>query len=149
MTYVVIFCILIGFSIWLASVVEDTKKSSEKTTQISESVNLDDDDDDDELSFPIYSKVRGVTFENRQKYLEASEEGDELTLKHDPCEEYPERIFVFNERIKKTLGCVSASLSEDLVAKFGEYCEFDAEITEITGGDGRSYGCNFVINAEK
>lgn len=99
-----------------------------------------------DIEFPIYTKVRGVTFEGRQELLRQANDGDELVLIHKPTEKYPEAIVIITKETYDVIGHVSADLATQLIDAFGEGCKFYGEIVEITGGyDGRNYGCNISI----
>lgn len=99
------------------------------------------------VTFPVHTKIRGVTFEGRQVYLSESRAGDVLTVRHAPTKEYPNTIAVINTRTGKTLGNIGSDLAESLIGAYGAGCAFNAEILEITGGaDGAKYGCNIVID---
>lgn len=124
-------------------------------------IDIDGDTDDDEqegfsvrvrnfrdVELPLNTKVVGVTFENRQDYLSESENDDEITVKHTPSEKYPEAMSVYNSRTKKMLGYIKAELAMDLLEEYGDGCVFTGHIAEVTGGDGRNYGCNIVIESE-
>lgn len=101
-----------------------------------------------DVELPLYTKVVGVTFENRQDYLSESENDDEITVKHTPSEKYPEAMSVYNSRINKMLGYIKAELAMNLLEEYGDGCAFTGHIAEVTGGDGRTYGCNIVIESE-
>ena len=104
-------------------------------------------DTKDTINFPIHTKARGVTFGGRQEFLQDSEEGDSLIIKHAPTPEYPDTIAIINERTGKQLGNIGADLAASLLGEFGEGCTFCGVIQEITGGedDKKTLGCNLTI----
>ena len=115
---------------------------------ISIGIHLPDDAIESEIiNFPIYTKVRGTTFEGRQEFLRESEEGDELIIKHSPTSKYPDTIAVINGRTGKQLGNIGADLASSLLDEFGEGCAFFGIIQDITGGDSEhpTLGCNITI----
>ena len=99
------------------------------------------------VTFPIYTKVKGVTFENRQEHLKESKDGDILIVRHAPLPEFPSAVEIVNQRTGKQLGYIGSDLAQELIDEFGEGCSFNSEITEITGGseDKSTLGCNLVI----
>ena len=99
------------------------------------------------VNFPIYTKVKGVTFENRQAHLAESQNGDILIVRHAPLPKFPNAVEIVNQRTGKQLGFIGAELAQELIDEFGEGCSFNSEITEITGGseDKSTLGCNLVI----
>lgn len=124
-----------------------------------ESIDLNDEDDyvvsiiaflinkPRELSLPLYTKVVGVTFENRQEHLINSKKNNELIIKHTPTSEHPNSMVVINKSIDKVLGYIKSELAKDLINKYGELCTFKGTIKEITGGEkNNNYGCNISID---
>lgn len=87
-------------------------------------------------------KIVGVTFENRQEYLENSKDGDPIFVTHLPSVDYPFAAGVFNERTREMLGYLKSELARELIDDYGYGFKFQGEILEITGGEERNYGCN-------
>lgn len=99
------------------------------------------------VSFPVNTKIRGVTYEGRQAWLSESKAGDVLTIRHAPTTDYPNTVAVVNERTGKTLGNIGSDLADALLGAYGEGCVFNGEIIEITGGTSdQNYGCNIIID---
>lgn len=115
----------------------DTKKTSKNSDKF------------DYIDLPINTKVVGVTYENRQEHIKDSEEGDDIIIKHTPSTKYPEATSVINKRTNKMLGHIKAELAERMVEQFGEYFILLGEITDITGDENLTYGCNIVIYNEE
>lgn len=99
------------------------------------------------IKFPIHTKAKGVTYENRQEHLKESEEGDILIVRHAPLPEFPNAIEIVNQRTGKQLGYIGSDLAHTLIDEFGEGCSFNSEITVLTGGsdDRATLGCNLII----
>lgn len=100
------------------------------------------------ISFPINTKIVGVTFEGRQQHLQDSSVGDELKIRHAPTDKYPNTFEVENVEIGEVLGSLRAELADKLLDEYGDGCEFSGEITDITGGTQSkpTLGCNIVIS---
>lgn len=101
------------------------------------------------LTFPIFTKAVGVTFDNCQKHIQESEIGDAVLIKHKPTEEYPESVDIINARTRKRIGRLKSDLAWEFLGEFDERFTLDAEIADITGGgEGQNYGCNIKIIGE-
>jgi hypothetical protein len=100
-----------------------------------------------DLRLPAYSKIRGVTFSDRQGALAQSRKGDRLQLVHVPDNGFPYNVYVYSIELHRLLGYIDQPLAEKLVLVFGEgFCR-DGEIVEVTGGPPQFpyFGCNIVI----
>lgn len=99
------------------------------------------------VSLPLHTKAVGVTFDDRQACIKASNVGDALTIKHAPLAKFPEASIIVNDRTGKTLGSVKKELALQLLDEFGDRFVLRGSITDITGGeDGKqSVGCNIII----
>lgn len=149
---IAIILLIFGVSVFIYSVyTQKNKKHTEGEKQTSSSnVTFNMGIVDDDIVFPIHTKIKGVTFENRQEYLSESLEGDMLFIDHTPTDEYPNAISITNGRTLKQLGYVNSELANKLLDKFGAGLRLNGEIVEITGGtDGKNYGCNIIINSIK
>lgn len=101
------------------------------------------------VSFPIYTKAVGVTFDNCQKHIQESRNGDKLIIKHAPSGEYPDSVDIINERISERIGRIKSDLAKELLNACGRGFVLTAEIADITGGgEGQNYGCNIKIIGE-
>lgn len=101
------------------------------------------------LTFPVFTKAVGVTYDNCQKHIQESEIGDAVLIKHNPTEEYPESTDIINARTHKRIGRVKSDLAWEFLGEFDERFTLDAEISDITGGgESQNYGCNIKIIGE-
>lgn len=97
----------------------------------------------------IPTKVVGVTYPNhdgidRQLLLSRCHRGDPLTIVFYRYRGEP-AYFVYAPCGE--IGNLNRDLAADLYADYGDSAIFNAEITEVTGGDsGRNYGCNIRID---
>lgn len=92
-----------------------------------------------------YSKVRGVTYPckkdskvNRQEVVAKLKPNEKLTVERYEYNGDP-AIMVLNSN-GIDVGNLSADMAKKLYNK-----EFDVYVSEITGGNGKSYGCNITI----
>ena len=100
-------------------------------------------------NLPIYTKLVGVTFENRQEYLKSVYVDDLLILEHKPVEQHKNAISVIHATTNNILGFIKKELADDLISKYGIASSFYGVITEKTGGNGQSLGCNIQIVRKK
>lgn len=101
------------------------------------------------VSFPIFTKAVGVTFDNCQKHIQESKIGDELIIKHAPTSEYPDSVDIINKRTGERVGRIKSDLAKELLTACGRGFILAAEIVDITGGgEGQNYGCNIKIIGE-
>lgn len=99
---------------------------------------------------PIYTKLVGVTFANedgssRQEIISALSAGDKLHLVDLASEKYPEAIGVLNSK-NQHCGNLRKDLALSLREDYEHFEALSVRVTEVTGGDGRSYGCNIEIS---
>lgn len=101
------------------------------------------------ISFPIFTKAVGVTFDNCQKHIQESKNGDRLIIKHAPTSEYPDSVDIINKRTSERIGRIKSDLAKELLNACGRGFVLVAEIADITGGgEGQNYGCNIKIIGE-
>lgn len=99
--------------------------------------------------FSTYTKVVGVTRKNEddepiQELLEDMDTSWELSFERDYANEYDDNaIKVYAEG--SHIGYLSRQLAEELSPKIDDCYSLFGEITEITGGGDKNYGCNIRI----
>lgn len=93
----------------------------------------------------IHSKLRGVTFNceknsniNRQNVVAKLKENEKLTVERYEYNGEP-AIMLLNSK-GLDVGNFSADMAKKLYNK-----EFDVFVSEITGGNGKTLGCNIII----
>ena len=94
----------------------------------------------------IRTKVVGVTFDNedgtnRQDLLKTLRGGEQITIEPYQYKGEPAAYVKHNGRV---LGNLSAELAAELDRKYKDN-KITAVVTEITGGDDLTYGCNIEI----
>ena len=95
----------------------------------------------------IRTKVKGVTFDNedgtnRQDILGRVFEHDRLEIEKYTYKGAPAAYVKCNGEI---IGNLSAELAESLAERYPD-AEYEARITELTGGGERTIGCNIEID---
>ena len=94
------------------------------------------------------SKVNGSTFCGGQVIIGTLKEGDVLLLEREPKNEYDTNavaIIFGAKRIGYIPKDTAASLSLDMDKGLGVTCK----VQEITGGNGKMYGCNILVEVHK
>lgn len=95
---------------------------------------------------PIYTKVVGVNYENRQEYLKQVNTDDLLILEHTPIEQHENCISVIHKTSNNVLGFINKELADDLIKTYGKGSKFYGLVTMRTGGgENKSMGCNIQI----
>lgn len=102
--------------------------------------------DGERLLNTIRTKVVGVTFDNedgtnRQDLLKTLHGGEQITIEPYQYKQEPAAYVKHNGRV---LGNLSAELAAELDRKYRD-AKVTAVVTEITGGDDLTYGCNIEI----
>lgn len=94
----------------------------------------------------IHSKLRGVTFNceknsniNRQDVIIKLKPNEKLTVERYEYNGEPAIMLLNSNGLD--VGNLSADMAKKLYNK-----EFDVFVSEITGGNDKSYGCNITIN---
>lgn len=92
----------------------------------------------------IYTKIVGVTYNDRQKAISKLQIGDELYLIRQPNNPYDNNAILCVHNGYE-LGYISKSLAVDLAPQIDNGKHVFAIVKDVTGGDGLSYGCNIQI----
>lgn len=96
----------------------------------------------------FYTKLVGVTFENRQEAIAKLENNEILVLRRDPLNEYDSSaIGVYAPRLDKQIGFLNKELASTLAPAIDSGEEYLIALGSITGGDnGRSRGVNVELS---
>ena len=96
--------------------------------------------------FQFHTKIVGVTFEGRQRFVVRLRRGEQLKLVRQPNNPYdPNAIAVFDSQGNQ-LGYIRRELAAEMAYKMDRGIQYTAEVTEVTGGDpGMSFGANILI----
>ncbi len=113
---------------------------------------------DSPFSFPIgYAKSLQTNFIDSKNIFELKiddigldqviyyKNGDTLTIQHKPSNEYPNNIFITNDRTGTILGTLELSLAKNLIEKYGRKCVFKGEISEVVPTDNEKFKCTIKI----
>lgn len=100
----------------------------------------------------IKTKIVGVTYKNedgsrRQEIIADLMPSESLKLVDMGTPEHPEAIGVF-DLADQQCGFLSKSLALDFRSHNLPFESFSVKVLDITGGDGRSYGCNIEITTD-
>lgn len=94
--------------------------------------------------FNFFTKVVGVTYENRQQYVKQCYKGQELDLIRDKFNPYDKNaiaVYAGNNQV----GFLSKDLAQKLAYKMDTGLKYECFVENITGGD-NLYGLNIKIN---
>lgn len=99
------------------------------------------------LTFPIVSKINGVTSADRQGALAQSAQGDDLQIVHTPLKKYPHNTYIYSISLNRVLGYLDKELSKKLQYVFGDGFCLDGEIREMLGGSPEYdyFGCSIYV----
>jgi hypothetical protein len=96
--------------------------------------------------FPIYTNVRGVTFNNRQNTVSKLIPNQNLTLIREPENKYDKNaIAVYSEYGQ--VGYIAKEINEDLAASIDNGENYKCIVIKVTGSSRTNYGV--VIRVEK
>ena len=106
---------------------------------------------------PIYSKVFGVTYNNRQDIIKGLEEGQALELKREKDNQYDQNaiaVYVNNKsnhsnKITAQIGYIKKELAAELAPRMDKGETFKCKIKKITGKGKKNRGVNIKIYKEK
>ncbi len=99
------------------------------------------------LAFPLYTKINGVSSNDRQGALAQSAQGDDLQIVHTPLKKYPHNTYVYSIPLNRVLGYLDKDLSQKLQYVFGDGFCLDGEIRNLLGGPPEYdyFGCSIYV----
>lgn len=97
----------------------------------------------------FYSKIVGVTYDNRQYYISCLKEGDQLKLSREPDNIYDVNAIAVYDSKGNQLGHIRRDLAATIAPMIDNGESAFATVEEITGGDGYNYGANIKIYVGK
>lgn len=96
-------------------------------------------------SYSFHTKVVGVTFNDRQRFIPGLRTGEELQLRRERWNQYDSNaIAVFDGRGNQ-LGYISKELASDLARRIDAGAQFRVTVACVTGGNGYTYGVNILM----
>jgi hypothetical protein len=95
-------------------------------------------------TFKFFSKLSGTSFEGRQDKINKLVEGEVLTLEGEPTNKFDANAIKVISKEQGMLGYIP----KDTAAKIVEDVKNNSvvcKVSQITGGNGLSYGCNIEL----
>lgn len=93
----------------------------------------------------FYTKVVGVTFENRQEVVAGLREGEKLTLIREPANPHDANAVRVENGSGVQLGYLNARLAKHFAQLLDRGEQYVTYVSQVTGGIDRNYGVNIVI----
>ena len=93
----------------------------------------------------FHSKVVGVTFNGRQRFIPGLRMGDELQMKRERWNQYDNNAIAVYDGRGNQLGYISKELASDMAPKIDGGIQYRITVASVTGGNGYSYGVNILI----
>lgn len=93
----------------------------------------------------FYTKVVGVTFENRQEIVAGLNEGEKLNLVREPDNPYDGNAVRVENISGAQVGYLNARLARHFAPLLDRGEEYVTYVSQVTGGRDRNYGVNIVI----
>lgn len=97
----------------------------------------------------FYTKVAGVTYDNRQTAVSALTPGDGLVLTREPGNPHDPHAIAVSTAAGAQVGYLSARLAARLAPSVDTGTRYAATVTQVTGGGERSYGLNVYIRRQE
>ncbi len=95
----------------------------------------------------FHTKLAGVTFEGRQDVIAGLEPGTPLRLVREPDNAYDANACAVHDARGVQVGFLNRRLAAVLSPVLDAGVEYDAEVTDVTGGqDGQSLGVNVLVS---
>lgn len=94
--------------------------------------------------YDFYTKVAGVTFENRQQYVRQCIAGQSLDLIRDKFNPYDKNaiaVYAGNDQV----GFISQDIAEELAPKIDNGKKYGCMVQSVTGGSEKIYGLNIKV----
>lgn len=92
----------------------------------------------------FYTKIVGVTFENRQERIHSLQEGEALVLLREPTNPYDANAIQVQTEQKEVLGYLNAALAA-VLAPFMSAISYEAQVASISGKDQKNWGVNIAV----
>lgn len=95
-------------------------------------------------NFSFFTKVAGVTFENRQSYVRMCYQGQKLELVRDKYNAYDRNaiaVYAGNNQV----GFISKELAADLAPRIDNGTVYECYVESVTGGGDKVYGLNIKL----
>lgn len=94
----------------------------------------------------FYTKVAGVTFDNRQRLIRRMSVGEQVSLVRDPTNPYDKNAIMVINSNGDQIGFISKELSSTMAINMDSGIVFSATVCNITGmNPGENIGVNLRI----
>lgn len=93
----------------------------------------------------FYSKIAGVTFDNRQYYISNLSVGDQLIVMREYNNAYDANAIALYDRAKNQLGYIRKEVAAQLAPRIDCGEKISVYVDSVTGGDDYNYGVNIKI----
>jgi hypothetical protein len=93
----------------------------------------------------IYTKIAGVTFDNRQSTISKLKSGEIVKLVREPNNIYDSNAIAVYNSFSQSLGYIQKELAKDLAAHLDTGEVYEASVARVIGGSGLSLGANLYI----
>lgn len=94
----------------------------------------------------FYTKVAGVTFEGRQDVLAELAAEEPAALVREPDNAHDPNAIRVVDRVGRQIGFLAAPLAKHLAPVMDGGVEYEASVTEVTGGDEKHLGVNILVS---
>lgn len=95
----------------------------------------------------FFTKLAGVTFDNRQNVIRGLKSGEELFMERQPNNSFDSNAILIKNSNGKEIGFLKADLAKFLAKEIDEnFAEYKIIVIAITGQDNQSYGVNVLIS---
>lgn len=95
----------------------------------------------------FFTKLVGVTFDNRQDIIRNLKPGEELFLERQPNNSFDANAILIKDVKGKDVGFLKADLAKFLAKEIDQdLAEYEIIVTAITGRENQSYGVNVLIS---
>ena len=98
-----------------------------------------------ELMPKLFSKVVGVTFENRQNIIRGLSEGEVLLLEREPDNKIDANAIKVLRNDEKQLGYISAELANEMASAMDSGIKYFCVVKNLTGIAKETKGVNIEI----
>ena len=93
----------------------------------------------------FYSKVAGVTFDGRQRYIPGLRAGQELEYRRDRYNPYDSNAVGLYDAHGNQIGFLSREVASQVAPKMDAGKRYRITVSQVTGGGSWSYGVNIHI----
>lgn len=140
---VVMFAVIIIYVIFL--LISNIKKGKKSNIEKDENTfSLNNAVDTVSPSNVFYSKIVGVTYTDAKKILPTINGGEQLSVIREKNNEYDKNAIALYYKYHK-LGHLSREVAADIAPFIDNGTVVKVFVENITGGNGKTYGCNIEI----